>query len=56
MIEFLKSEKELLVDKLKDYFDVELKQEIGGFDVEFLLDFIFCEIGFYFYNCGLYDV
>ncbi|MGB3623295.1 DUF2164 domain-containing protein [Ketobacter sp. MCCC 1A13808] len=55
MIEFSKSEKELLVDKLKDYFDAELKQEIGGFDAEFLLDFISREIGSYFYNRGLYD-
>lgn len=55
MIEFSKDEKALLVDKIKHYFEAELKQEIGGFDAEFLLDFISNEIGAYFYNRGLYD-
>ncbi len=55
MIEFSKDEKELLVDKIKNYFEAELNQQIGGFDAEFLLDFISREMGAYFYNRGLYD-
>jgi len=54
-IEFSPEEKQVLVQKIKDYFDSELKQEIGQFDAEFLLDFFAKEIGVYFYNRGLHD-
>lgn len=54
-IKFSKEEKSILVDKLKKYFDEELRQEIGQFDCEFLLDFISAEIGSYYYNRGLSD-
>jgi uncharacterized protein (DUF2164 family) len=43
------------VRRIKLYFAEELKQEIGRFDAEFLLDFFAGEIGGYFYNHGLYD-
>ncbi len=33
----------------------ELDQEIGGFDAQFLLDFISKELGSYYYNLGLSD-
>ena len=33
----------------------ELKQKIGQFDAEFLLDFMAQELAAYFYNRGLYD-
>ena len=52
-IEFSKEEKELLVDKLKVYFEDELNQEIGQFDAEFLIDFISANMGSYYYNRGL---
>jgi len=55
MVEFDKSEKELLVSKLKGYFREELDQDIGQFDAEFLLDFISEKIGIYYYNRGLND-
>jgi len=54
-IQFSSDEKEIIVRKIKLYFAEELKQEIGRFDAEFLLDFFAGEIGPYFYNRGLYD-
>ena len=54
-IEFSKPEKEILINKLQQYFDRELHQEIGQFDADFLLDFISKEMGAYFYNKGLED-
>ena len=54
-IEFTEREKELLVQKLKEYFNNELNQDIGQFDAEFLLDFFGKEIGSYYYNRGLVD-
>ena len=54
-IEFTSQEKETLVHKVKTYFNNELSQEIGQFDAEFLLDFMFKEIGAYHYNKGLKD-
>jgi uncharacterized protein (DUF2164 family) len=54
-IEFTEQEKAILVDKLKEYFNNELNQEIGQFDAEFLLDFMSNEIGVYHYNKGLKD-
>ena len=54
-ITFSKDEKALIVRKLQLYFSEELKQQIGQFDAEFLLDFISKELGAYYYNRGLYD-
>ncbi|ACF14535.1 conserved hypothetical protein [Chloroherpeton thalassium ATCC 35110] len=54
-IEFSKEEKDVIIQKLQDYFKDELDQEIGNFDALFLLDFMSKEIGAYFYNRGLYD-
>lgn len=54
-ITFSKEEKALIVRKIKLYFSEELKQQIGQFDAEFLLDFISEELGLYYYNRGLYD-
>ncbi len=54
-ITFRKDEKALIVRKIQLYFSEELKQQIGQFDAEFLLDFVGQEIGSYFYNRGLYD-
>ena len=54
-IKFSKEEKELIIQKIKLYFNDELDQDIGQFDAEFLLDFFSEEVGPYFYNRGLYD-
>lgn len=54
-IEFSKDEKAVITRKIQLYFTEELKQDIGRFDAEFLLDFFATEIGPYFYNRGLYD-
>jgi uncharacterized protein (DUF2164 family) len=55
IIEFSKEEKAVIVQKVRDYFESELSQEIGQFDAEFLLDFFSAKIGVYFYNRGLSD-
>lgn len=54
-IKFTDDEKAVIVRKVQLYFTEELKQEIGRFDAEFLLDFFSAEVGSYFYNRGLYD-
>ncbi len=54
-ITFSKEEKEILVRKLKAYFETELDQEVGQFECQFLLDFISEEIGAFYYNKGLSD-
>ena len=54
-IKFSNDETDRIVAKVKDYFNSELDQEIGGFEAEFLIEFFAKEIGSYFYNRGLYD-
>jgi len=54
-IDFTNEEKEVLVNKIKSYFNENLEQEIGQFDAEFLLGFFAKEVGVYFYNRGLID-
>ncbi|MBE9397706.1 DUF2164 domain-containing protein [Pontibacterium sp. N1Y112] len=54
-IKFSAEEKAVIVEKLKRYFSVELDQDLGQFDAEFLLDFISSEMGAYYYNRGLSD-
>ncbi|MHC9083807.1 DUF2164 domain-containing protein [Luteimonas sp. RIT-PG2_3] len=54
-ITFSNDEKAIIVRKIQRYFSEELRQEIGRFDAEFLLDFFGTEVGGYFYNRGLYD-
>lgn len=55
VIKFSTEEKDQLVIKIQKYFDVELSQDIGQFDAEFLLDFFSNEVGAYFYNRALND-
>lgn len=54
-IKFTDEEKAVIVRKIQLYFKEELKQEIGRFDAEFLLEFFSEEVGAYFYNRGLFD-
>jgi len=54
-IKFSNDEKALIIKRIQLYFSQELKQDIGRFDAEFLLDFFAEEVGAYFYNRGLYD-
>ncbi len=54
-IKFSTEEKAIIVRRIQLYFSQELKQDIGRFDAEFLLDFFAEEVGSYFYNRGLYD-
>ena len=48
-------QKNTLVAKIKHYFDVELDQDIGAFDAEFLIDFFAKEMGVFFYNQAIAD-
>jgi len=54
-IELSREQTDHLVSKIKDYFDQELGQDIGGFEAEFLIQFLAREVGPYFYNKGLTD-
>ncbi|TWI06001.1 uncharacterized protein (DUF2164 family) [Luteimonas cucumeris] len=54
-IKFSRAETEAIVHRIQLYFGQELKQDIGRFDAEFLLEFFTHEIGTYFYNRGLSD-
>jgi uncharacterized protein (DUF2164 family) len=56
IIEFSLQEKNNITEKLQKYFIKELDTELEQFDAEFLLDYIFEEMGVYFYNKGLDDV
>ena len=55
VIAFSADEKQRIVERIRRYFADELKQDIGRFDAEFLLDFFATEIGADFYNRGLRD-
>ncbi len=54
-IKFSREQTEVIVNKIKLYFNNELNQDIGQFDAEFLLDFFSETIGAYYYNQGLLD-
>lgn len=54
-IKFSQPEIDTITKRIQLYFSEELKQDIGRFDAEFLLDFFSQEIGPYFYNRGLQD-
>ena len=55
VVEFSQDEKAAITQKLQRYLLDELGADIGRFDAEFFLDFISGELGFCFYNRGLYD-
>ena len=54
-IKFTKDETDLIVSKVKAYFNDELDHDIGSFEAEFLIEFFGKEIGPHFYNRGLAD-
>ena len=55
MIEFTREETVVLSERLRDWLAAELDVEIGGFDAEFLLEFVLRELGPRFYNRGIED-
>ena len=52
---FTQAEKDQLIPKLKQHMSAEFELYLGGFEAEFLLDFIAKEFGSSFYNKGLQD-
>ena len=54
-IAFSKEEKQAIIPLIQLYFREELRQEIGTFDAEFLLDFFAEKIGPFFYKRAVYD-
>ncbi|MBN6112322.1 DUF2164 domain-containing protein [Xanthomonas bonasiae] len=50
-----REEKARIAEQLQRYLREELQQQIGGFEAEFLLDFVAQRIGAHFYNRGLQD-
>ena len=54
-IKFTDEEKAVIVRRIQLYFTEELKQDLGRFDAEFLLDFFAEEVGAYFYTRGRSD-
>ncbi len=54
-INLTKQQTDQIVSKIKAYFTEELNQEIGGFELEFLINFFAKEIGQHLYNSGLSD-
>ncbi len=55
MIELSKADRARVVERIRDYMDSELGQDIDQFAAEFLLDFLTREVGPYYYNRGLLD-
>lgn len=54
-IEIASEQKKVMISKLQDYLQDELDIVLGGFDAEFLLDFLGKEMGSFYYNQGLHD-
>jgi uncharacterized protein (DUF2164 family) len=54
-ISFSNEEREAICQRIQQYFEDEMANEIGQFEAGFLLDFFAGEIGAYFYNRGLFD-
>jgi len=54
-VKFSKDESDRIVSKVKTYFAEELDMEIGGFEAEFLIEFLSKEVGAHYYNRGLAD-
>ena len=52
---FSKPEKEAISQKIQEYFQNELDQEIGNLQAGLLLTFIAEEVGPFFYNKGVRD-
>ncbi|QDI05063.1 DUF2164 domain-containing protein [Xanthomonas cerealis pv. cerealis] len=50
-----REDKARIAEQLQRYLREELQQEIGGFEAQFLLDFVAERIGAHFYNRGLQD-
>lgn len=52
---FSPEERTELLRVLRDWSAQELDRELGGFEAEFLLDFVTEKLGAYYYNRGLLD-
>lgn len=55
MIDFTPQERDVLVQRVREFMSKDLNVDLGRFDAEFLVDFFTKEIGAYYYNHGLFD-
>ncbi len=55
LFNFSKPDKDAIIQKVRQYFQKELDQDLGQFEAGFLLDFFAEEIGPHFYNKGIHD-
>lgn len=53
---FDRSLKQELIQKIQSYFRDELEQDLGGFEAEFLLDYLSEHLGPHYYNQAIRDV
>ncbi|MCF7823604.1 MAG: DUF2164 domain-containing protein [Candidatus Marinimicrobia bacterium] len=53
---FTRKLKDELIEKIKHYFSIEMDQELGNFDAEFILDFFSENIGPHYYNQAIRDM
>jgi uncharacterized protein (DUF2164 family) len=54
-IKIPRDEKEVLIEKVQHYFQVERGEEVGSIAAEMLLDFILKEGAPYIYNQAIHD-
>ncbi|MFC3654492.1 DUF2164 domain-containing protein [Xanthomonas hyacinthi] len=50
-----REDKARIAEQLQRHLHAELQQQIGGFEAEFLLDFVADRVGAQFYNRGVQD-
>ncbi|MEA3287650.1 MAG: DUF2164 domain-containing protein [Candidatus Marinimicrobia bacterium] len=53
---FSREQKNKLISSIQRYFSVELDQELGNFEAEFLLDYFSEYLGPHYYNQAIKDI
>lgn len=53
---FSRKLKDELIQRLQEYFQREMDQDLGNIEVEFLLDFLSDTIGPHYYNQAIKDI
>ena len=53
---FSRKLKDVLIQRIQEYFRKEMDQDLGNFEAEFLLDFLGENIGPHYYNQAIRDI